>query len=323
MKKTLLTSIVLAFFLLFSNTETKAQNNKLLHYWHFNNTLPLSGGGGIHLGTSKMNSDYTKPSLTVGYLRFIKVSNCLADTGYWDNLIGDSINQRVGYGACCPVFGSAGSNSAVRTRNPNDSMQFLWYIPTTKFKNIKLTWESMSSSTASGPHRMNYSYSLDSGATFITSNLPQLFDSAGTAWGKITLNLSAITTINNNNKLMLRIKLGAPNTGSSGNNRYDNITVEGDSIISIVPTGIKSSNRNSSGYDLYPNPSTDIITISTPFVGQKNIVVTNFVGQTVFVSKQDDKYFPIDVSQFNNGIYFVRISDQQGENKSVMKFVKD
>jgi hypothetical protein len=232
MKKNLHLTVFALILVLFSGNEIKSQT-RLLHYWHFNNTLPTTGAGGTHFGTSAMNSDYTKPNITTGYLRFVKVPQCVKDTGYWDNLAGDSINQRVGYGSCCPVFGATVNNSAVRTRNPTDSMMFLWYIPTKNFKNIKLTWESEASSTTSGQHRMNYSYSLDSGATFITSSLPQLFDSAGTAWGKITLNLSNISTVNNTNKLMLRILFSAPNTGSSGNIRYDNITVEGDSLCPV------------------------------------------------------------------------------------------
>ncbi len=321
MKKNLLIAIVAIMAILFSTKEISAQT-KLIHYWHFNNTLPTSGAGGIHFGTGKMNSDYTKSGVTTGYLRFLKVAGCLADTGYWDNLLGDSINQRPGYGACCPVFGATVSNSAVRTRNPTDSMQFLWYIPTTNYKNIKITWESESSSTGSGQHRMNYSYSLDSGATFITTNLPKLFDSAGTAWGKIVLNLSAISTVTNTNKLMLRIKFSAPNTGGSGNNRFDNITVEGDSV-SSGPTGIHEYGYTTGDYKVYPNPANDRLTISSARNEASEIVILNLIGQVVSSYKDDGKQLPIDVSTLTNGIYFVRINDLNGENKAVLKFVKN
>jgi hypothetical protein len=321
MKKNLPLCLIAFFIVLFSTKEITAQT-RLLHYWHFNNTLPTSGAGGTHFGTNKMNSDYTKPSVTTGYLRYVKVPTCVADTGYCDNIAGDSINQRPGYGACCPLFGATVNNSGVRMRNPSDSMQFLWYIPTNKFKNIKLTWEAMASSAASGQHRMNYSYSLDSGVTFITTNLPKLFDSAATAWGKISLNLSSILTINNNNKFMLRIKFSAPNTGTSGNNRFDNLTVEGDT--NVLATGISEIESSTNGYQLYPNPSSEQIYISCPNTNVQNIVITNIMGQVVFVSEQFDSFSaPLDISKFTNGIYFVRVCDKTGENKATLKFVKN
>jgi hypothetical protein len=308
--------------ILFSTVRNElTAQTKLIHYWHFNNTLPTTGAGGIHLGTGPINADYSRYN-SGAYIRFTKVPLCIKDTGYIDNNTGDSTNQRVGYGACCPALTATINNSSIRTRNPNDSMEFLWYIPTKNFKNIMIKWGAESSSTGSGPHRENYDYSLDSGLTYMTTGLPRLFDSAGTAWGKISLNLSGLTSINNNSKFMFRIKLGSPNTGASGNNRYDNITVEGDSIGS-VPTGISEKTSNTLGYNLYPNPSSDVINISTPFSGMKNISVRNIVGQTLLVSAKEEKEFPIDISQLTKGVYFIYVSDQAGENKATLKFIKN
>ncbi len=320
--KTKLLLALLCAGMLFSTMEFKAQF-RLLHYWHFNNTLPTSGAGGIHFGTGKMNSDFTKAGVTTGYLRFVKVAGCALDTGYWDNLLGDSINQRVGYGACCPVFGATVSNSAMRTRNPTDSMVFYWYIPTKNFQNIKLTWESMSSSSASGPHRMNYKYSIDSGATWITTNLPKLYDSASLAWGKITLNLSAITTINNNNKLMLSIRSGTPNTGASGNNRWDNITVEGDSIVTI-PNGVHELKNNTLGYSLYPNPSSDNVTVISSSKEPINISILNVIGQVVsFIERKENEQAPVDVSILSKGLYYVNITELNSKRSQTLKFIKE
>jgi len=314
--------LILILILAISSYEYKAQT-KLLHYWHFNNTLPTSGAGGLHFGTGKMNSDYTRINFPTGYLRFVKVASCLADTGYWDNLVGDSINQRPGYGSCCPVFGSTINNSAVRTRNPTDSMQFLWYIPTKNFNNIKLTWESQASSTSSGPHRLYYKYSLDSGSTWITTILPKLYDSAGLGWGKIILNLSAISSVNNNNRLMLSIKTGTPNTGTSGNIRYDNITVEGDSIISIS-TDILESQLSLNRYSLYPNPSNNNIVISSASNEPITIVITNLLNQIIYTEeRKEGLYAPISIMHLKNGIYYVNITEQNSKKQYILKFVKN
>jgi hypothetical protein len=317
MKPKLLTLLLVGF--IFTATGGKAQN-RLLHYWHFNNTLPTTGAGGTHFGTNPMNADYTK-WVSKAALRFAKVPNCVKDTGYWDNNLGDSINQRIGYGGCCPAFTATTNNSSIRCRNPNDSMQFLWYIPTKNFKNIVLKWESEASSTTSGPHRMNYDYSLDSGVTYINTNLPRLFDSAGTSWGKITLNLSGISGMNNNNKLIFRLKFGAPNTGSSGNNRFDNITVEGDSITVL---GINELNKSQDEYSLYPNPSSEAISLVGPLQYERTISVRNVLGQTLMLlERKPGENDPIDISELNVGIYYVSITSKKDQKTSVLKFVKD
>jgi len=188
---------------------------KLIHYWHFNNTPT-----GVHLGA--LSADYS--TLGNAYVAFIPLAGVVSDTGYTDNVSpGDTVNARLG----------AAAGFGIRTRNPSDSMQFLWVIPTTHYKNIVLTWESQSSSVASGPHFENFDYSLDNGATFQTTGLTTLQDSAWLAWhGPVSVSLAAITGANDNSHLVFRIRLSAPNTGGSGNNRYDNITVEGDTIAS-------------------------------------------------------------------------------------------
>ncbi len=318
MKKNLPLAMIILVIAFSFDAELQAQ--KLLHYWHFNNTLPVTGAGGTHFGTNAMNADYTRWVSKAG-MRYTKVPNCVKDTGYWDNNLGDTINQRVAYGGCCPAYTATTNNSSIRCRNPSDSMQFLWYIPTKNFKNIVIKYESMASSTASGQHRQNYDYSLDSGVTYITTGLPKLFDSAGTAWGKIIVNLSTITSLNNNNKLIFRIRFGAPNTGASGNNRFDNITVEGDSIISTA--GINEITSSSNGYKLYPNPGSDNIYINSTTDGVKNVFITNVMGQTVIETEREGKEFPMDISHLNSGIYFVRISEENELKGTTLKFVKN
>lgn len=318
--KTKLLTTILGALMFFFYTENKAQT-KLLHYWHFNNTLPLTGGGGTHFGTSPLSSDYTRNGITHGALRYVKVPGCVKDTGYWDNNLGDSINQRIGYGGCCPAFTATTNNSSIRTRNPSDSMEFLWYIPTTNFKNIKINYETEASSTASGQHRQNFDYSLDSGATYINTGLPVLFDSAGTSWSKVTLNLSGMANINNSHKLIFRIRYSAPNTGGSGNNRYDNITVEGDSIVTL---GVTEFNDPLAGYNLYPNPSDNNITIVSPSKEKETVLIKNIMGQIVSASEKSiEKNVPIDVSGLNKGIYYVTITEVNSKNTRTLKFVKN
>ena len=296
---------------------------KLLHYWHFNNTLPLSGAGGTHFGTRPMNSDYSRPSVSTGYIRYVKLNTCFKDTGYWDNgTLGDTINQRTGVAGCCPSYSATTNNSYVRMRNPSDSMQMLMYIPTKNFKNIIIKYGSQASSTSSGQHRQNYDYSLDSGATFITTGLTKLFDSAGTSWGKITVDLKNLSTVNNLNKLMLRIRFGAPNTGTSGNNRFDNLSVEGDSIVSGTPNLIYENFMDKSLYTIFPNPTNNTLQMKGPLLEKKELQITSITGQVMPLSLSDNKQI-IDVRQFNSGVYFLRVTDKESGESIYFKFLKD
>ena len=224
MKKKILYILACSSVLLLFNAESQAQTKKLVHYWHFNNTA-----SGIHLGA--IPADYSTLGNASVIYKPIPWGGSDTVQAYIDNLAGDTINQRPGYGGCC-----GGTNYAVRTRNPSDYMQFLWYIPTNKYENIVIKYETELSSTTSGQYSQVFSYSLDSALTFITSGLPITSYSAATTWELVTLDLSSIPAVNNNGKLILKMTFTPPNTGTKGNNRFDNITVEGDTIIKPVFT---------------------------------------------------------------------------------------
>jgi hypothetical protein len=227
MKKSFFHVLAFSLVLLIGLSRSNAQTKKLIHYWHFNNTST-----GIHLGS--IPADYS--ALGNASIIYKPKSGGGSDTAqaYMDNLtpdLSDTINQKPGFAGCC-----GSPNYAVRTRNPSDNMQFLWYVPTNKYQNILLTYTTESSSTGSGQHRQVFAYSIDSALTFITAGLPIAYDSAGLSFGKVRLDLSSIPSVNNNGRFVFKITFTSPNTGTSGNNRFDNITLEGDTMIAPVIT---------------------------------------------------------------------------------------
>lgn len=234
-------SVTQTFYINVANPAVNSSALKLIHYWHFNNTLPADGSGGTYFGINPLYADFSR--LEKAAIVYEPLEGVVNDYGEMDNLVGDTINQRPGFGGCCGEV-----NNAVRTRNPSDSMQFLWYIPTTMYKNIVIKYETELSSIKSGQHEQIFSYSIDSAKTFITIGLPVVSNFADTVWSLVTLDLRSITSINDNSKFVLRITYGPPNTGSKGNNRFDNITIEGD--ISSEINGINDITR--SDYALYP-----------------------------------------------------------------------
>jgi hypothetical protein len=308
----IVSSVKQIFFINVANPTVNTSSAIMIDYWHFNNTLPADGSGNIYLGYQPLLADFSR--LEPGAIVYKPLQGVVTDVGSIDNLVGDTINQRSGYKDCCSEV-----NNAVRTRNPSDSMEFLWYIPTTRYKNIVIKYETQLSSIKSGQREQVFSYSLDSAKTFINTGLPVLSNFADTTWGMVTLDLRSITSVNNNSKFVFKINFSAPNTGTKGNNRFDNITVEGD--ISPDIDGIHDINK--SDYALYPDPTKDHINLVTTFEGEKIISIYNSSGEIISTYNLSGKEIFINTSLLSKGLYFMKIIETTGKNVSILKFIKE
>jgi hypothetical protein len=117
------------------------------------------------------------------------------------------------------------AGSSLRVRNPVNSMTVA--VPTTGYKNIILNFEAVR--TSKGAQTDSIYYSIDKGKTFTNAGLannafiPQI-DPLYTLY---TFNFSAINGVNNNPKLLIKIVFTNGNLNTTGNNRFDNITLEG------------------------------------------------------------------------------------------------
>ena len=64
-------------------------------------------------------------------------------------------------------------------------------------------------------------------------------------------------------------------------------------------------------YWVYPNPATDLINIkSSSLIG--SIIIYNQTGQIVATEKANDKHSQLNLSQYNPGIYLLRIETEKG-----------
>ena len=109
-------SVTQVFYLNVANPEVNMSASRLIYYWHFNNTLPADGSGGIAFGPHPIAPDYSAQGSGSAAIIYEPLPGVVSDTGYIDNYVGDTINQRQGYAGCCDE-----ANNAVRTRNPSDS----------------------------------------------------------------------------------------------------------------------------------------------------------------------------------------------------------
>ncbi|MCU0748728.1 MAG: lamin tail domain-containing protein [Akkermansiaceae bacterium] len=166
----------------------------LIHYWNFNNPTNL-----------------LTPSQSSGV-------SALAVTGEGVSGTGQDF-------AAINARNSDVAGSHLRVNNPlTPGTQLNLAIPTTGFENIVVQYESRRSGQGAGTQ--NVSYTLD-GTNFINFSQLTIADSAPAIH---ILDFSAVTGANNNSKFGIRIQFSQGLGGIGGNNRFDNLTVEGNAL---------------------------------------------------------------------------------------------
>ena len=101
------------------------------------------------------------------------------------------------------------------------------------------------------------------------------------------------------------------------NNSLVYVNKDGVSCGSYHSLSINNLEKNSGAFQLYPNPATTSLTItSTEKINQ--ITINKLIGQTVYTHEYNTEKVQVDVSGLPNGIYFVKINGSE-----VRKFVKE
>jgi len=174
-------------------------STEVIHYWHFNN-LPAGTLTSVLADvTKRAPAEITYPGTGLGYM---------------DNVDpGSDLNAR----------SSMAAGLGLRPRNPANVRQLIIAAPTTGYKSIVVTWAAMRSS--SGAITEEFSYSVDGGTTWIAVGGPITI---AETWELKSVDLKAITAVENKANMKFRLLFtGTGSDGSSGNNRLDNLTVEG------------------------------------------------------------------------------------------------
>lgn len=78
--------------------------------------------------------------------------------------------------------------------------------------------------------------------------------------------------------------------------------------VTLEVTGMENATLNSS---IFPNPTNGNITIKLE--GMKHISIVNAIGQEVFGTRVDSDQYSLNMSQFGQGIYLVRIACENGQ----------
>ena len=120
-----------------------------------------------------------------------------------------------------------------------------------------------------------------------------------TPWTKQTVNLDSYTGSN----VQLRFSAVSDEGSSRSDISIDNVTVSAENSLSIVDNELNNS------MSLYPNPTSDKITLKGGHSEFKKIKLYNFLGQDVTflveVVEVDKTKTRIDLSNLNTGLYFI------------------
>jgi hypothetical protein len=170
-----------------------------IHYWNFN-TLPTGTLTTVSADLSKVaGATITYPGTGAGYM--------------------DNVDP----GTTVNAMASVPAGLGLRPRNPANTRELIIVAPSTGYEKLVVSFAVMRSS--SGAAQEEFYYSANGGTTW------QLVGAAYNIeldYALKSIDLSAITAVNNNANLRFRILfIGEFAAGTSGNNRFDNVLIEG------------------------------------------------------------------------------------------------
>lgn len=93
-------------------------------------------------------------------------------------------------------------------------------------------------------------------------------------------------------------------------------------LINYGLTMVNNVNNNSLQTNVYPNPTTTSLTITSP-ENITNITITNLIGQAVYMHEHNSPQVNIDVADLPAGVYFVKVNDGSTRLSMTKKFVKE
>lgn len=171
----------------------------LLHYWHFND-LPGGTLSEVPADVSLLSGAIiTYPGTGAGYMDRV-------------NDAGTTLNARMDQPA----------GRALRVRNPSDTRELVLALPTTGYQDVVLRYAVVRTDNGAQEQRLSYRTAAAADWTPFGDVVAVTED-----YQVVAFDLSQAAGVNDNPDFAVRILFGGANAGgSSGNDRFDNITVD-------------------------------------------------------------------------------------------------
>lgn len=197
-------------------------DGELIHYWHFNDLVTPNDVVSIEADHSLIPGATPLLTYTGSGPRDIDAYNGGSDLNLY--------------------LGQAPGRSA-RVRNPSAGRSLVFDLPTTGFDQINFSYAV--ERTNNGMLRNVLSYSID-GVNFIQNGLDTVefqLESAETYY-LINLDFASIAGVGDNPDFKVRIEFDGNTTGTSGNNRIDNVSLKGTQIDGAAATRLAFGSIN-------------------------------------------------------------------------------
>lgn len=257
-------------------------STSVVHYWHFNELQTPSD-------VTQIPSDFSAVPEALGLMTYTGTGLRDIDAGNEGSDLNLHFDQPAG--------------QCARVRNPSDGRFIVFDVPTTGFRDIRFAYALQR--TSSGQLVNNISYTID-GTNYITDGMSQTSFNAGTNYSLIEVDLSALTTVDNNPNFKIKIVFSGNTTADNGNNRFDNVSIKG----APMPLSV---DEQSSAFYVVPNPFTSDVRIQSA-VAVSEISVYDMIGKLIVRKPVALSYDEsIDLSGLNQGVYLMKIRTDQGE----------
>lgn len=122
------------------------------------------------------------------------------------------------------LIGITDSGQCLRVRNPSTDIVF--HMPTTGYDSVIFSFAEQASSLTSGSTTNAIQYTTD-GVTYGSSALGNNQYSLDTMFTKHSFSFATDPAVNNNPKFAVKITFVNQNTGTKGNDRFDNVSLSG------------------------------------------------------------------------------------------------
>ncbi len=273
--------------------ETVQPGEDLVYYWHFNDMDPDADD------VTAIEADYSLISGFVPFMTYTGTGN--RDMDAYDP--GTSINAQMG----------EPEGLAARVRNSSDGRSLVFNLNTQGVE--KMVFEYAVHRSGNGMLQNIIDYSTDGGSTYSQDFLPQTTFDITESYELVVVDLTGVTAAENNPDFILRITFSGNTELTSGNNRYDNITLKGE-----VEDASVQNNALTNNIQLYPNPTSSELNIHSG-VAMDFVQVVDLTGKVVLESNTiNSESYTVDASMLNPGVYVLRVFGQQTTtNKSFVK----
>jgi hypothetical protein len=201
----------------------------LVSYWHFN-TLNTDTGD-----VKEIPADHHAIPGTSA--RMIYTGGNPGDRDIDVYIDGSQLNLHLGEAA----------GQAARVRNPSDNRTLIFELPTNNFRNLLFSYAVHRSNNGQLSHELDYS---TDGINYTQAGMTQTTFHVDDIYGLVVAGFTGITAAENNPSFRIRITFIGNTGGISGNNRFDNITLEGEVISSTDHYATDAERR----LVVFPNP---------------------------------------------------------------------